>query len=45
MMDKEKRFKTKNEAVIQVNTERDINFQLTKGIIETLKGILWTLKK
>ncbi len=37
MMDKEKRFKTKNEAVIQVNTERDINFQLTKGIIETLK--------
>lgn len=36
MMDKEKRVKLKNKAVIQVNTNRDINFQLTKGIIETL---------
>lgn len=36
MEKEEKRFKLKNKVEIQVNTERDINFQLTKGIIETL---------
>jgi len=36
MLDKEKRIKLKNKVVVKVNTDRDINFQLTKGIIKTL---------